>query len=143
MDYLKKNKDLLINYLLIIISNILLYIFCGFYLKNFEYASIIMFLLIVIVGLIIYNFRNCIKFKIYLDIICCVLLGFVMMFFENKPIMYSYNLFNMFFANNIVFMLSRKSEKYFKRVLQYILIIVIAILCMLINLFVYFAINGT
>lgn len=142
MKYIKENKELLLKYLMIIISNIVLYILTSFYFRNYEYGSIIMFVLIVIDDYIIYNYKGTKKFKIYLDILCCFIVGLIMLFFKNDALLYSYYLFNLFFANNIVFMQSRKSEKIFNRGLQYISILLLTILCMVLNIVIYLIIFG-
>lgn len=138
MNYLKENKELLIKYLFIIISNILIYILSNFYFKNFEYGSIIMFLIVIAFDMFIYYYKGTKKFKIYLDIISCFVIGLILLLFIDDPIYYSCILFNLFFANNIAFMQSRKSEKVFLRGLQYLLIIFITILCMILNLLILF-----
>ena len=138
MNYLKENKELLIKYLFIIISNILIYILSNFYFKNFEYSSIIMFLIVIAFDMFIYYYKGTKKFKIYLDIISCFVIGLILLLFIDDPIYYSCILFNLFFANNIAFMQSRKSEKVFLRGLQYLLIIFITILCMILNLLILF-----
>ena len=138
MNYLKENKELLIKYLFIIISNILIYILSNFYFKNFEYSSIIMFLIVIAFDMFIYYYKGTKKFKIYLDIISCFVIGLILLLFIDDPIYYSCILYNLFFANNIAFMQSRKSEKVFLRGLQYLLIIFITILCMILNLLILF-----
>ena len=141
MKFLEKNKELFSKYLLIIISNILLFILCDFYLKNFEYASIVLFLLIVIDGLVIYNYKGVKKFNVIYDILTCFIIGLIMLLMERDIFVYSYYIFVLFFANNIVFMLSRKSEKYFIKLLQYFLTLVLTILCMFMNLIVWYILN--
>lgn len=143
MKYIKENKDLLLKYVMIIISNILIFILSNYYLKVFgDYSSIIMFILIVIDGMIICYYKGTKKFKVYLDIICCFSIGLLMLLFVKDAVFYSYYIFNLFFANNIVFIQTRKSDKFFIRALQYMSIILITILCMFLNLLVYYFIYG-
>ena len=142
MKYLKENKSLLLKYLLIIISNILVYILSSYYFRNFEFGSIIMFILVVIVDMLIYHYKGKKVFKVYLDILCCFIIGLLMFFLLYNVIIYSYFLFNLFFANNIVFMYSRKSEKIFIKALQYISVMLITLLCMFLNILLFLIIQG-
>ena len=142
MKYLRENKILLIKYLMIIIFNTIIYVLSNYYFRDYEYGSIIMFIIIVISGLIIYKYKEKLRFKIYLDIICCFITGLLLYIFIDDAIMYSYYLFNIFFANNIVFMISRKSEKIFIRGLQYLSIIFITILAMFLDLLFFLLIQG-
>lgn len=140
MKYIKENKELLLKYLFIIITNIILYIFCGFYLKNSMYKDIILLLFVVIIDMIIYYYKGKLKFNLYLDLLCNIVIGFILFIFENNMLSYSKILVSLFIANNIIFTRSRLSDKFWIKGLQYILIIVNTIICMFINLMVFYSI---
>lgn len=134
MKYFKENKVLLEKYLLIIIFNIILYILNSFYLKNSDIGTIVMLILVFIFDMFIYYYKGTVTFKYYLDIICNILVGLLLTIIIDDYYIYSTNILSLFISNNIVFARSRLSNKFFKRSLQYMLIFLITILCMIINL---------
>ena len=140
MKFIKENKELLLKYLFIIITNIILYIFCGFYLKNYEYKDIILLLLVVGIDMVIYHYRGKIKFNLYLDLVCNILVGIILLIFERNMLSFSKILVSLFIANNIIFTRSRVSSNFWLKNLQYILIIVNTIVCMFINLMIFYSI---
>lgn len=141
MKYIKENKELLLKYLFIIITNIILYIFCGFYLENSMYKDIILLLVVVILDMIIYHYKGKLKFNLYLDLLCNIIVGFILLIFErNNMLSYSQILVSLFIANNIIFTRSRLSEKFWIKGLQYVLIIINTIICMFINLMIFYSI---
>lgn len=140
MKYIKENKKLLLKYLFVIITNILLYIFCSFYLKNSTYKDIIMLLIVVVVDIIIYYYKGIEKFNLYLDLFCNIIVGFILLIFERNMLNYSKILVSLFIANNIVFTRSRLSNKFWMKTLQYIMILINTIICMFINLLIFYSI---
>ena len=140
MKYIKENKELLLKYLFIIITNIILYIFCGFYLKNSMYKDIILLLSIVVIDMIIYYYRGKLKFNLYLDLLFNIIVGFILLIFERNMLSYSKVLVSIYIANNIIFRRSRLSNKFWIKSLQYILIIVNTIINMFINLIFFYSI---
>ncbi len=128
-----KNKNLLLKYLSIFIMNIVLVIFVNFYLNKFEYSILILLFLVVIMDSIIYYYNDECRFNPILDILLNFIVGFILMWFIKNINIYSNTLFSIFFANNIVFMRSRYSDKFYKRFFQYIMIFVYTILCLLVN----------
>ncbi|MBQ3021300.1 MAG: hypothetical protein IJD92_03655 [Bacilli bacterium] len=139
MKWFKDNKQLLYKYLLVLIFNIILHILCNYYFKNSEYVSIYLLFAVLISNLIIYYIKGIVRYKYYLDIILNVILGFIIILFTKDFYIYSTSLFSIVLANNIIFMRSRLSEKLLKKTLQYLLILLISILCVSIN-FLYFLI---
>lgn len=137
MKYIKNNKELLIKYLFIIISNILIYIICNFYFKTSMYKDIITLLIVVIVDMIIYYYKGTRKFIYYLDLLTNFIIGLILMLFIKDSLSYSNALFSLFFANNIIFMRSRFSDKFLKKTLQYLMIFIYTILTMFVNLLIY------
>lgn len=140
MKYIKENKELLLKYLLIIITNIIIYILCSFYFKTSTYKNIIMLLIVVILDMIIYHYKGTNKFNIYLDLITNILIGLILLILERNMLNYSNVLVSLFIANNIVFTRSRISEKFLKKTLQYIMILINTIICMFINLLIFYSI---
>ena len=140
MKYIKENKELLIKYLFIIITNILLYILCGFYFKNSMYKDIILLLATVVIDMIIYHYKGIKKFNLYLDIVCNIIIGSILLFFERNMLNYSNILVSLFIANNIIFTRSRLSDNFWLKTLQYIMILISTIICMFINLFIFYSI---
>lgn len=140
MKYIKENKKILLKYLFVIITNILLYIFCSFYLKNSTYKDIIMLLIVVIVDIVIYYYKGIEKFNLYLDLLCNIIVGFILLIFERNMLSYSKILVSLFIANNIVFTRSRLSNKFWMKILQYIMILINTIICMFINLLIFYSI---
>ena len=137
MKYIKDNKKLFSKYLMILVLNVLLFILCNFYFKNFKYCTIILLILIIISDMIIYYYKNPNKFIWYYDFILNMIVGFMIMIFVKDTVLLANNLFSIMFANNIVFMRSRFSDKFIKKSLQYLMILIYTILAMFINLLVY------
>ena len=134
MTYFKKNKNLLIKYLLLLVSNILIYYFVSFYLKNITNKEIIMLFIVLIVDLIIYYYKGVVKFKYYLDLIFGILLSIILLIFIKNGYLYGINLFSIIFADNILFMISRYNKNLFKRTLQYLWILISSIIILIIGL---------
>ena len=113
MKYIKENKKLLLKYLFVIITNILLYIFCSFYLKNSTYKDIIMLLIVVIVDIVIYYYKGTKKFNLYLDLLCNIIVGFILLIFERNMLSYSKILVSLFMCSliGIIMMLMHKAQR--------------------------------
>lgn len=137
MKYVKDNKELLIKYLFIIINNILIHVICSFYFKTSMYKDIVILLIVVIVDMIIYYYKGTKKFIYYLDILTNFIIGLILMLFIKDSLSYSNALFSLFFANNIIFMRSRFSDKFLKKTLQYLMIFIYTILTIFVNLLIY------
>lgn len=137
MKYFKDNKNLFSKYLMILVLNVLLFIFCNFYFKNFKYCTIVLLILIIISDMIIYYYKKLDKFIWYYDFILNIIVGFIVMIFIKDTVLLANNLFSIMFANNIVFMRSRFSDKFIKKSLQYLMILIYTVLAMFINLLVY------
>ena len=134
MKYLKDNKVLLLKYLGVIVSNILIYILINFYCKNIENNFLIMCVVAIGVNIFIFYYKEKVICKYYLDLLCCVVSGFILYFFIKDDLMYSTILFTLFFANNVIFMKNRKEGKALSRMFSYLLVLVITILAMFVNL---------
>ena len=137
MKYIKVNKELLIKYLLVLISNIILFILCNFYFSNNKYMALILLFIIIILNMIIYYYRGNKTYKWYLDIICNIVVGIILMLFIKDRLEYSNILLSIFLANNIIFMRSRYSDKIYKRCIQYLMIFGYTIICMFINILLF------
>lgn len=137
MNYIKENKEILLKYLYIIISNILLVILINFYLKNYVYKDIILLFITVIVDLIIYYYKGIKPFKIYLDIITNFIVGLILMLFIRNDLYYSYTLISIFLSNYIIFTRSRLKEKTLLKLGQYFSIIILMIINLFINLLIF------
>ena len=140
MKYINENKELLLKYLFIIITNIILYIFCGFYFKNFIYKDIMLLLCIVVIDMIIYYYRGKLKFNLHLDLLCNIIVGFILLIFERNMLSYSKVLVSIYIANNIIFTRSRLSDNFWIKGLQYGSILVNTIISMYINIMVFYII---
>ena len=136
-NYINNNKELIKKYILIILANIIIYILGNFYFKNLEYKDILIFLLILIVSTVIYFYKGTKIFKYELDIISNLITGLLLLPFIKKDIDYSTILFTIFFANNIVYMKSRASEKLLRRSFQYLSILLITVISMIINIAIF------
>ena len=136
MEYLKKNKLMFYKYMLVIIFNIIIYILTNFYFNSSDSGTIVMLIVVLIIDLFILNYKEKTIFKYYLDIICNILIGFILLIFINDFYYYSTILLSLYLSNNIVFMRSRISDKFLKRSLQYLLTFFITIFCMFINLLI-------
>ena len=128
MKYIKENKELLFKYFLVLISNILIYFICDFYFASNKY--IFMMVIAIIVDLIIYYYMGTKVFKYYLDFIVNFIVGCILIFLINDKIDYSSAVFSLVFANNIVFIRSRLSDKFIKESIQYLLMLIYSILCL-------------
>ena len=137
MEYIKTNKDLLMKYLYIIISNILIVILCNFYFKNSEYKDIFIMFIAIIFDMIIYYYKGIKSFKILLDSLVNFIIGLILMFFYKDIISFGIVLFSLFFSNNLVFIRSRLKEKFWKNTLEYILVFIINIIIIFINMCLY------
>lgn len=134
MKFIKNNKDLLIKYLSVIVSNILIYILISFYFRSMEHNFLIMCILSIVANTIIFNYKEKVKTNYWLDLLCCIVVGIVLNILIDSDLMYSTILFTMFFSNNVVFMRSRLEDKFIKRMIQYLMILFITILAMFISL---------
>ena len=137
MKYIKDNKELLIKYLLVLISNIILFILCNFYFSNSKYMTLTLLFIIIILDMIIYYYRGNKTYKWYLDIICNIVVGIILMLFIKDRLEYSNILLSIFLANNIIFMRSRYSDKIYKICIQYLMIFGYTIICMFINILLF------
>lgn len=137
MTYLKNNKSLMMKYLLIIITNIIIYILCNFYFKASIYKDMIILLIVAIIDLIIYYYKGEKEFKFYLDLSTNFIIGLILMIFIRDSLSFSNAIFSLFFANNIIFMRSRFSDKFLKKTLQYLMIFIYTVLVMFINLLIF------
>lgn len=134
-----KSKNLFLKYLFIIISNILIYILCNFYFDSYKYVFMLLFS--VVLDMFIYYYKGTIKYKFYYDIVCNFIVGLILLLFIKNEYNYMSVLFSLFLSNNVIFMRSRLSEKFFKKFLQYLLIFIYTIVCIFINVFVFILIN--
>ena len=137
MKYLKDNNQLLMKYLLIIVFNVILFIFTNFYLKNFEYKLLVLMGVVVLVDMIIYYLKGTIKFITRYDFIANFISGLILMLFLKDDLEYSKVILSVFFGNNIVFIRSRFSDNFLKRSGQYALILINTILSMFLSLAIY------
>lgn len=136
-NYINNNKELIKKYILIILTNIIIYILGSFYFKNLEYKDILIFLLILIISTVIYFYKGTKKFRYELDIVSNVITGLLLIPFIKKDIDYSTILFTILFSNNIVYMKSRANEKLLFRGLQYLGILLITIISMIISIAIF------
>lgn len=134
MKYLKDNKVLLLKYLGVIVSNILIYILVSFYFKNIENNFLIMCVFAIGFNIFIFYYKEKVICKYYLDLLCCIISGFILNFFIRNDLMYSTILFTLFFANNVIFMKNRKEGKVLSKMLNYLLVLVITVVAMFVNL---------
>ena len=137
MNYIKNNSTLLKKYSMIVIFNIIIYILTSFYFKVSDTGTLIMLIINFLSNLFIYNYKGCVEFKYYLDIIFNTIIGLLLMIFIKDEYNYVTVTLSLFLGNNIVFMRSRVSDKFFKRSLQYILILLITFLNLLINYLIF------
>ena len=143
VDKLKKhiNKDLILQYLYIVISNLLLTIFVNYYFKNFIYKDILLLVLVLIFDMIIYYYKGKNKFIFYLDLFVNIIIGLLILLFTNKLVDYSNMLLSLFLANNIVYVRSRLSDSFIKMTLQYFMVLVYTVLGMFINIMIFYFIK--
>ena len=133
MNYFKKNKVLLKKYLFIMLINIISFILCDFYFKSSDTGYVIMLVIVLFYNLFIYYYKEKVKFKYYLDLLCNLLVGCILYIFIKDINIYIIVTFSLFLSNNIVFMKSRISDKLLKRSLQYALIFLLTVLYTTIN----------
>lgn len=143
VDKLKKhiNKDLILQYLYIVISNLLLTIFVNYYFKNFIYKDILLLVLVLIFDVIIYYYKGKNKFIFYLDLFVNIIIGLLILLFTSKLVDYSNMLLSLFLANNIVYVRSRLSDSFIKMTLQYFMVLVYTVLGMFINIMIFYFIK--
>lgn len=143
VDKLKKhiNKDLILQYLYIVISNLLLTICVNYYFKNFIYKDILLLVLVLIFDMIIYYYKGKNKFIFYLDLFVNIIIGLLILLFTNKLVDYSNILLSLFLANNIVYVRSRLSDSFIKMTLQYFMVLVYTVLGMFINIMIFYFIK--
>lgn len=143
VDKLKKhiNKDLILQYLYIVISNLLLTICVNYYFKNFIYKDILLLVLVLIFDMIIYYYKGKNKFIFYLDLFVNIIIGLLILLFTNKLVDYSNILLSLFLANNIVYIRSRLSDSFIKMTLQYFMVLVYTVLGMFINIMIFYFIK--
>ena len=141
MKYINDNKIILKKYGYVMLFNILIYIIFNFYFKSSDTGFAIMLVIDFIINLFIYNYKDKIKYKYYLDIICNFIVGLILLLFIKNEYKYIIVIFSLFLSNNIVFMKSRLSDKLLLRSLQYMLIFLLTILCLLINLMLFYLIK--
>ena len=134
MNYLKDNKVLLLKYLGVIVSNILIYILVSFYFKSVENNFLIICVFAIGFNIFIFYYKEKVICKYYLDLLCCVVSGFILNFFIKDDLIYSTILFTLFFANNVIFMKNRKEGKVLSKMFSYLLVLVITVVAMFFNL---------
>lgn len=139
--YINENKNLILQYLYIIISNILLTILVNYYFKNFIYKDILLLGLVLIFDMVIYYYKGKNRFVFYLDFLVNIFVGLLILVSTNKLIDYSTILLSLFLANNIVYVRSRLSDSFIKMTLQYFMVLVYTILGMLLNIIIFYFIR--
>ena len=137
MKYIKDNNKLLVKYGVIALLNIIVFILCDYYFKKSDTGYAIMLIAVFIINLFVYNYKEQIIFKYYLDIICNFLVGIILLIFIKNINLYIIVTFSLFLANNIVFMRSRISDKILLRSIQYALILMLTMLSTLISLTIF------
>lgn len=139
--YINENKNLILQYLYIIISNILVTILVNYYFKNFIYKDILLLGLVLIFDMVIYYYKGKNRFVFYLDLLVNIFVGLLILVSTNKLIDYSTILLSLFLANNIVYVRSRLSDSFIKMTLQYFLVLVYTILGMILNIIIFYFIR--
>ena len=134
MNYLKDNNVILLKYLGVIVSNILIYILVSFYFKSVENNFLIICVFAIGFNIFIFYYKEKVICKYYLDLLCCVVSGFILNFFIKDDLIYSTILFTLFFANNVIFMKNRKEGKVLSKMFSYLLVLVITVVAMFFNL---------
>ncbi len=138
MKFLKENKKLILKYLFILISNILIYILCNYYLRNLEYKEFIMLFVILIVDFIIYYYKGIVKFNYYLNLLVSLITNIILLFFIKNEYLYGINVFSIGFANNFIYMRNRTNDKLSHNIFQYILLLLNSLLILFIGLCLFF-----
>lgn len=139
--YINENKNLILQYLYIIISNILVTILVNYYFKNFIYKDILLLALVLIFDMVIYYYKGKNRFVFYLDLLVNIFVGLLILVSTNKLIDYSTMLLSLFLANNIVYVRSRLSDSFIKMTLQYFMVLAYTILGMLLNIIIFYFIR--
>ena len=139
--YINENKNLILQYLYIIISNILVTILVNYYFKNFIYKDILLLGLVLIFDMVIYYYKGKNRFVFYLDLLVNIFVGLLILVSTNKLIDYSTILLSLFLANNIVYVRSRLSDSFIKMTLQYFMVLAYTILGMLLNIIIFYFIR--
>ena len=137
MKFIKKEKDLLLKYIYILIMNILLFILCNFYFKSSQYIYLILLLLNTVVSTIIYYFNGIKEFKVTLDFTFNFILSIILMFIIKNTYEYSSVLFTLLFSNNITFIRSRFSDNHIKKSIQYLMMFIYSLITLMISTFIY------
>ena len=134
MKFIKENKVLLLKYLGVILSNLLIYILINFYFKNMEYNFLIMCVVAICVDIFIFYYKEKVISKYYLDLVCCIISGFLLNFLIKDDVIFSTIMFSFFFANNVIFMKNKKDSKFIGKMLKYLLVLVITVIAMFVDL---------
>ena len=137
MKYIKENRELLNKYLLILMSNILIYILCSYYFRTSKYIYVYVLFINIIFDMIIYYYNGTIKFKVYLDFILNIIISLILLSFINNIYDYYSIVFSLVFSNNIIFMRSRYRENIFIKSLQYLMIMIYSLIVLFIAGFIY------
>ena len=137
MKYINENKQLLLKYMYIFIMNILLFIICNYYFKSSQYKFMIMLILDIIMDQVIYYYKGVKVFKVYLDFIFNLLISVLFILIINNTYDYCSAVFSILFANNIVFIRSRISDKFIKRSIQYLMMFIYSLLVLSICTFLF------
>lgn len=137
MKFIKENKELILKYLYIIVSNILIVILCNFYFRNSDYKDIFILFIALIIDMIIYYYKGKRKFKFLLDIISNIIVGVLLLLFYRDSISYGIVLFSLFFSNNITFIRSRLKDNFWLNTLQYILVFFGIIFTVFVNMCIF------
>ena len=140
MNFIKENGCLLKKYSLIIIFNIIAFLLCDFYFKKSDTGYVIMLLLVIIFNLFILNYKEKIKFKYLLDLLCNFLVGLILLLFIKNVNIYLIVTFSLYLANNIVFMKSRLNKKILIRSIEYALIFLLTLSSSIISLLLFYKI---
>ena len=128
------DKNLIKKYILIIISNLVLYLLSRYYLNFTDYKYLIMLVLVVIVDLFIYYYKEKIQFNLYLDFLTNLMISLILIIFNKNVLEYCSVVFSIVFANNIIFMRSRFSDKLFKRSIQYLMILIYSLITLFLSI---------
>ena len=137
MKYINDNKNLLKKYSLIIIFNIIMYLLCDFYFKSSDTGYVVMLLIVFIFNLFVYNYKEKTIFKYYLDLLCNLIVGTILLIFIKNINIYIIVTFSLYLSNNIVFMKSRLNEKLIMRSIQYALIFLLTLLSTIISMMMF------
>ena len=95
----------------------------------------------IVMDLIIYNYKGTKKFVNYLDFIFNLILSMILIIPIKNTLEYSTILFTLVFTNNIIFIRSRLSNKFFIKSIQYLMMLLYSILTMFVSIFIYLLIK--